>query len=761
MSSSFWYNILLYWGDIMKKIELLSPVGNMDMLKAAVNNGADAVYLAGVKYGARAYADNFGKDDLIRAIKYCHLYGVKIYITINTLIYQSEIKDFIKYVEFLYVNGVDAVIMQDIGMISLVRKKFPNLEIHASTQCHNHNEEGIRLLKELGVTRVVMAREMSLNEINNINVDIEKEVFVYGALCVCYSGCCLFSSLNGGRSGNRGECVGSCRLPYKLVKNNKVLDIDDKYLLSTKELNTLDYVGKLIDSNIDSLKIEGRMKSPYYVGYVTRLYRTLIDKYYDGEEARLSKEEIVNLKKLFNREFTKGYLFNDDDIMNIKSPNHQGIVIGKVIRSDNKYIYIRLDKDNLYREDGIRFKNSNRGMMVNKLYNDRLLLVNNIDIGNIAVVDNKFKIGDNDIVLKTIDKNLIDNISCCDDKKIDIVFDCKAYIGKRLEISISDNDGNRVTKYGDIVEESINRDVSYDNIVKCLSKVFDTPFRINKINILKDDNIFVGLKNINEVRRSLVNELINIRENKRVDIVLNDIVDSNINNKDNNKYLNVLVRDEEQLRCCLDNDIDNIYVSDYDLYVKYKNYNNIYYRVSRVNNKYREFNSSNLLVGELGSVYKYGNSNNVVGDYYLNVTNGESIKLLNKYNVKRVTLSVELSDNEIKNIMYYNYNVEMIIYGRLELMVMKYCIFKEVLNYCSLCKSSNDKFYLEDRFGNRYPVIRDNCINHIMHHDNIDKINDINKYINMGINSYRLELFDEDYNECKRLIDRVRRYINN
>ena len=245
----------------MKK-ELLSPVGNRESLYQAIHNGCDAVYLGGKKFGARMFADNFAPEDLQQAIRYCHLYGVKIYITVNTIIFDSEIEDFLGYIEFLYVNGVDAVIMQDIGMISLVHKKFPLLEIHASTQTHNHNSEGIKLLKDLGVKRVVLARELSLDEIKNIDVDIEKEVFIHGALCVCYSGCCLFSAMNTNRSGNRGECIASCRLPYELYKNDEKIKTDGNYLLSMKELNTSKYLKDILDSDIISLKIEGRMKSP-------------------------------------------------------------------------------------------------------------------------------------------------------------------------------------------------------------------------------------------------------------------------------------------------------------------------------------------------------------------------------------------------------------------------------------------------------------------------------------------------------------------
>ena len=237
------------------QVELLSPVGNMECLYQAVHNGADAVYLGGKLFGARKYAGNFTNEQLVKAINYAHIYGVKVYVTANTIIYNDEIEEFVKYLTFLHKNNVDAVIMQDIGMISLIRKVLPNLEIHASTQCHNHNNYGIKCFKDLGVTRVVLDREMSLNEINNIDVDIEKEVFIHGALCVSYSGCCLFSSLNGGRSGNRGECVGSCRLPYKLIENNKIIKTKGEYLLSIKELNTIDNLKEILDSGIISLKI--------------------------------------------------------------------------------------------------------------------------------------------------------------------------------------------------------------------------------------------------------------------------------------------------------------------------------------------------------------------------------------------------------------------------------------------------------------------------------------------------------------------------
>ena len=739
----------------MSKVELLCPVGNREMLEQAIHNGADAVYLAGKNYGARKFSDNFDNNELEEAVKYSHLYGVLVYITVNTIIYESEVKEFLNYVEFLCKIGVDAVIMQDLGMISLVRKKFPKLEIHASTQCHNHNEEGIKLLKELGCSRVVMAREMSLDEINNIKVPIEKEVFVYGALCVCYSGCCLFSSLNGGRSGNRGECVGSCRLPYKLIKNGKEVMLKDRYLLSTMELNTLPNLREILGSNIDSLKIEGRMKSPYYVGYVTRIYRTLIDKYYNNEEMVLTNDELNNLKLLFNREFTEGYLFNEKDVMNIKSPNHIGVEIGKVIEWNKNKIYIKLDND-LSQEDGIRFRDSNKGMMVNRIYNKKGLLVNKVLKGNICVVDNKIGLNKNDTVLKTISSELVKKLENYSEKKISVSFDCRFKIGSNFVVSI--NDGiNNITEEGPVVEKAIKREVVSDDIVRCISKLGGTPFKSDNINIGKDNNIFVNLRDINEVRRKLVERLIDLRSNKKKDFVISD-EDININNDSisDKVCLNVLVRNEEQLKCCIDNGVDNIYVTDYDLYIKYRDLDNIYYRCSRVNSKYREISNSKILVGELGSIGRYKDSNIVVSDYYLNVVNGYSIKYLSDLGVDRVTLSVELDKDEIRNIMKNNYNVELIVYGRLELMVMKYCPLKKCLNYCGMCNNYSDSFSLEDRFGNRYPITRDNCLSHIMHYKNIDYIDDMVEYRDMGINNFRLELFDESYDEVLGCIKRVR-----
>ena len=511
--------------------ELLSPAGNIECLKAAINNGADACYLGGKSFGARAFAGNFNNEELKEAVEYAHLYGVKIYITVNTIIYNNEVEDFIEYIKYLYQIGVDALIMQDIGMISLVRQTFPNFEIHASTQLHNHNNEGIKALKDLGVTRIVLDREMTLEQIENINVDIEKEVFIHGALCNSYSGCCLFSSLNGGRSGNRGECTQPCRLPYKLIKNGKYISNEDKYLLSTKELNTIHNFDKLMNSDIISFKIEGRMKSPSYVGYITRIYRKLIDNYQKNNKEIITKEEENNLKILFNRSFTNGYLFGDK-VMNISSSNHQGLEIGKVIDITPKKIKIKLS-DNLYQEDGLRFKQSNKGMIANFIYNEKNLLINKASKGDIIYLDNKINLKDKDILVKTSSPYLDKEILSISEKKIKIDINIEEK-DNNLSITFQDKDNNKVSSVLP-VEVPLTRNTTKEEIKEKISKLGNTPFIIDTINIDIKKNIFVNMKDLNNIRRELTGKLVEARTKIKRKIIVND-VKLNYNEEKNYNY---------------------------------------------------------------------------------------------------------------------------------------------------------------------------------------------------------------------------------
>lgn len=647
----------------MKK-ELLSPAGDMESLLEAIHNGADAVYLAMKSFGARKFAKNFSKEEIIEAIKLCHLYGVRIYVTMNTLVKESEVEDFLEQVKYLHINGVDAIIMQDFGMISLVRKMYPNLEIHASTQANNSSLDTIKMFYEMGVKRVVVSRELTLEEIKQINFPIEIETFIHGALCICYSGNCLMSSMIGTRSGNRGECAGSCRLKYALKDNDKTSPYE--YLLSTKELNTSTKFSLLLNSNITSFKIEGRMKSAEYVGFITKFYRNIID----NKNINL-KEETEKLKVLFNRKFTEGNLFKTDNLMNTKSPNHIGIEIGKVLEVTNKYIKIKLTKE-LNQEDGIRFNESNSGMIVNFLYDKNMKLTNSVKANDIAYIDNKVDLKRKDTIYKTIDKKLVENLKKYDLKKIPVKYKVIAKCGSNLSIKISDGK-NEIIKEGSPVEKSKTSPITKERIEIQLKKLGNTPFITNNINIEMDNDIFISIGEINEIRRYLTNSLIDIRSNYKKDVIEEKVDFKNIEVKKESGMVATCYK-ETQLLKCLSMGFIRIYVKDINLYEKYKNHKEVYYYVER-----NTFNISNDLVEKnLVSEYLIPKKDNIIGNYFLNIYNSYSAYYLLEKGFKNICLSVELDSNEqieiikaLKDKFKIDINPEILVYGRCENMIIK------------------------------------------------------------------------------------------
>ena len=314
----------------MKRTELLAPAGDYASLIAAFNAGADAVYLAGKQFGARAYAGNFEEDELVQALDYAHLNGKKIYLTLNTLIKESEFSFIVEYFKPFYNNGLDGIIIQDLGLIPLLKTEFPHLELHASTQMTVNNYRSAKWLKEQGICRIVPSRELSLTELQEIKdkADIEVEAFIHGAMCYGYSGQCLFSSFLGGRSGNRGRCAQPCRLPYAVNCDNYTSKKNkDIYPLSLKDLCSLPYLYDLLDTGIDSFKIEGRMKSPEYVAGVTSVYRKYMDMYYEGKRPEFAKEDLYKLSNLYIRsEMKDGYLrkHNGKDMVSVDSPSYKG-----------------------------------------------------------------------------------------------------------------------------------------------------------------------------------------------------------------------------------------------------------------------------------------------------------------------------------------------------------------------------------------------------------------------------------------------------
>lgn len=321
----------------MKKVELLAPAGNYDALLGAVNAGADAVYLGGEQYGARAYADNFSRDEIISGIRLAHIYHKKIYLTINTLVKERELEGLYDFLLPFYEAGLDGVIIQDLGVLTYVRRYFPGLELHASTQMTLTGSEGVSFLKEYGVSRVVPARELSLEEIKNLKeTGAEVEIFIHGAMCYCYSGQCLFSSILGGRSGNRGRCAQPCRLPYEINGGKEC------FPLSMRDMCTIDLLPELIESGVDSFKIEGRMKKPSYVAGVTAIYRKYIDQYYEKGSIHVSAQDRQLLSSLYIRsKIGDGYFHrhNGREMLTLESPAYSETDPGILTEIADRYVH--------------------------------------------------------------------------------------------------------------------------------------------------------------------------------------------------------------------------------------------------------------------------------------------------------------------------------------------------------------------------------------------------------------------------------------
>lgn len=476
--------------------EVLAPAGTYECFRAAINAGADAVYLGGSMFGARAFAGNFEEAELIKAIRTAHLYGRKVYLTVNTLLRNDELERLVQYVKPYYEEGLDAVIVQDYGVFAVLREAFPGLDLHASTQMTITGKYGAQLLKDMGAARVVPARELSAKEIRDIydNVDVEIESFVHGALCYCYSGQCLLSSMIGGRSGNRGRCAQPCRLTYSAN------GISEKYLLSPKDMCTIEAVPDILDAGVYSLKIEGRMKSPEYVAGVSYAYRKYVDMYLEkGRDGyRVEEQDIRQLMDLYNRGgFCKGYYYaqNDKSMMTFDRPNHQGIVIGNIKNGELILSQEVNPGDVLEFSDGSEYTTPT-GKKSGRLALPKGVLKN--PKNGAAVYRTR-----NNELLGQLRAGYIDN-----DIKIPVRMEIFLKSGERACLKLFSGDKELIV-YGDVLEPSDKRPAVREDVVKQLKKLGGTAFSSDEGSIVTDiqGSPFVPVRLLNDLRRNALEEL--------------------------------------------------------------------------------------------------------------------------------------------------------------------------------------------------------------------------------------------------------------
>lgn len=766
----------------MERIELLAPAGSMESVYAAVQMGADAVYIGGSKFSARAYAFNFDDEAIAKAVDYCHIYGARVYVTLNTLVKDDELKEILEYVGFLYNIGVDALILQDAGLIYLIRSNFPDFEIHASTQMTVHNGEGALFLKEIGFKRIVLSRELNLKEIDYISntLKVETEVFVHGALCICYSGQCLMSSIIGGRSGNRGRCAQPCRLPYTLIDKhtNKT---EQAYLLSPKDICTLDNLKDLVASGASSLKIEGRMKKPEYVSGVVEIYRRALDNIYNNTIQKLNNDTKI-LTQLFNREgFSKAYLYGNTgkDMMAYKVPKNSGLPIGKV--HDDLTVTLL---ENVALKDGIMF--SEDGFTISKI------IVGGLDVEKAVIGDKvllkptKFKAGD--FLYKISDTELMSELSKSYGdpykRKLELNLVIEFSVNKPLSISTNYLGKNFIVK-GDLIQTAVNKPLDRQRIAQNLSKTGDTPFKINEVEFQNFEEGFLPMSALNLVRRELTDSILNyvIRKYKRENSkqINYDKEFRLLKEKDGDyyKYIKkntmpetlIYVTSEEQLRAVLEmnfNDIAinpfmrgcNIDLNKYDV--------NIYIKVPNIIKEefesVCEFIESNLckvkgiITANLGIINRFNKRIPIIGDYKLNIFNRYAGDFYKSF-LAGTCISSELNQKEIKEIARKSsLPLQIMVYGKYELMVSEYCAIGSVfggksVNKACTTKCTNGCYTLKDRKGAEFRINTDKyCRSYIYNNVPVNLISNMQEIIKNNISSFRLDFTHETYEETMEVL---------
>lgn len=798
----------------MKKIELLAPAASFVGMKAVINAGADAVYMGGYKFGARAYADNFDKEEMIEAIRYAHLHNVKVHLTVNTVLKENEINnELYDYILPFYEAGLDAVIVQDIGALRFFDEYFPGLEKHMSTQTTITSSQCISIINAYKVNRIVLARELSLEEIEEIkrNTNIEVETFIHGALCYSYSGQCLLSSMIGERSGNRGRCAQPCRKQYKLFRNDELIG-EEKYLLSPKDMCGLKNVHNLINIGVDSLKIEGRMKSPEYGATIVNIYRKYIDLYYElgfkkyveylnTHEYEINYD-IIMMQDVYSRGgFTSGYFdkHNGSDMMSVSLPSHQGVMVGKVIDINERKCSILLqndvnaqdvllirDKKNVQPEASYEFT-------LKEAYKKGKILTTNYLRGT--------RLRKGQVVYRVKNNSLLNNIKSeyiAKDKRVQLDF--KFIIKKEKECVIEAKIYNKSFKYKfnkPMIAD--NRPITKENIIKQFSKLNNTPFVVGNISIDMDNDIFVPIKVLNDMRRSVVNNLIYDYNStfsvNRVDKVVDNkevIVKKNNDNILNNKAskISIMVSNQEQLKVIID------YVNNK------KNYNVdcVYlemdaFKIDILKKCIKMLAATNINVGialpriirsndfnfiikeyyeilEMREIIRYLVRNIegvhisrsfiekkknlgideqciIIGDNNLYVANNMAKKAWFNQGIEVVGVSLELSEDEIKDLD--RENCQLVIYGKPVVMVSAGCVKKTN----NVCNHKDEILTIKDRYGEKYKVrnVCNYCYNLIYYSKAINLINDV-KEKNI-CSDYRIDFTDEEGSEITNVLDNI------
>ena len=799
-------------------VELLSPVGDFECLKAAVQNGANSVYFGSNIFSARAFATNFSLEDLEKAIQYAKIRGVKTHLTLNTLVTDTEFESAMNVAKKAYEFGIDAIIVQDLGLAMALMRKFPDLPIHGSTQMTVHNLNGALELQKLGFRRVVLARELSVNEIDYIckNTNIEIETFIHGALCISYSGQCLFSSILGGRSGNRGKCAGPCRLPFELLENNKT--INSGYLLSTRDLCGLEFIPDLIQAGVKSFKIEGRMKSSEYVATVTRIYRKYIDLALSDHKYIIDKDDKKELLQVFNRGMSSsGHLSNEANrnLVFKEKPNNMGLFLGKIQKYNHKkgYITVKLNEP-IGIGDTISIEKEQGSYTISELMDTNMKNIKFTQIGQTVIIGRmkgNIKLGNQIYKMSSKKLNSLAQNSCSKENR-KVLLNCHIVIKENKPITIMVTSASNIKLYKDlnihytsdiIPLKAKTRPMDKNTIISQFSKTGSTPYAFKTLDIDLDYNVFIPkLSTLNDLRRTILqmveqyaiktmlrtSSMINPKIDKDKNEKMHKLQKENLSNSSNyikktklSLLLNILHKDFDYAQL---QSVENVYIplkyfsmKDYQeiLHILDNKFNVYIYMPTIIKSNYKNLLSSNIEntlnnyhikgfiisnicnIKLLNTLFDDLNKNlELITNYTFNVYNSNTIKELKNLGICRYTISPELNREIIYDLSTcVDLPNELILYGRTPLLNMNYCLLGETDKCYPTCKQkciTNNVYELKDRLHMKFRILPDN-IQTVTTIFN-SKITSIYPK-EFNIDYARIDILDETIEEINEIINRV------
>ena len=782
------------------EIELLSPAGNFECLKAAVQNRANCIYFGANLFSARAYANNFDDDELAKAIEYCKIRGVKTNLTLNILIKDNELESAFNVAKKAYEFGIDAIIVQDLGLAKMLIKSFPDLPIHASTQMSVHNLQGVLELQELGFSRVVLSRELSIEEIEYIceNSNIEIECFIHGALCISYSGQCLFSSMIGGRSGNRGKCAQSCRLPYELIENDKTT-LDKGYLLSPRDLCSLDYIPRLINCGVKSLKIEGRMKSPEYVATVTRIYRKYINLVKSNKPYKIDEQDRKDLMQVFNRgNFSSGHLnpHSNKDLIFSEKPNNMGLFLGHVAKYNQSKGLITLNlNEPIEIGDTIALEKETGTYTISELMtkNTNIKTANTNDFVTIGRMKGNIKVGDKIYKMSSKQLTALAHSSFENDiqtKKIPLNCEIKIVKNSPISMHVSSACDLEIYRKLDIYCEidaiptdSIKHPLEKEKVISQITKTNNTPYYFKNIKIKLDENTFLpNIKALNELRRTALTLVEDFAKSKIQRATNKEFENMNYYNKTNQEksislLLNKINLNEDYTSL---QGINNIYIplkfftqkkyeqiinnlsNKFNLYIYLptiikSNYRNLL--AANIEKTINIYNIKGFILSNISNFkfLKDFNTENFefIANYTFNIFNQRTLAELDKLGINKFTISPELDKSAIDKFLEIS-NQELICYGRTPLMNMNYCPLGKSNRCYPECKmrcNTDNNYYLKDRLNLKFPIEPDNIQTVSTLYNS--KITSIAPNDFKNITSLRIDILEENISEIQQIVDTV------